>query len=53
MVSDVTYVNARKPSEKTAEEGVACGEWGRMPPDLAFHFRVMKIAGNRNLIIKY
>lgn len=53
VVSDVTHVNARTPLEKTTEEGVACREWGRMPLALAFHFRVMKTAGNCNLTVKY
>lgn len=52
VVSDVTYVNSKKLLEKTTEEGIASGEWERMPLDLAFHFRVMKIAGNCNLIVK-
>lgn len=53
VASDVTHVNPRKPLEKTTEEGVASGEWGRTPLGLAFHFRVTKIAENCNLIVKY
>lgn len=53
VVSDVTYVNSTKPLEETTEGGAASGEWGRMPLGLAFHFRVAKIAGNWNPIVKY
>lgn len=52
-VSDDIYVNSRKSLETKMKLPVENWQGRGMASDLAFHFRMMKIAGNCNLITKY